>query len=346
MSWYNTQGQDQDHVLFSKVRYIRNIAKQNFCHLIDEKRASETFAKLESILQKNGFRGEKLGTEKTHTLLSLREKQFIESDHVFSGRCRALYLNEPCNLTVALGGDNYITISSIVSGRSVEEAMNIASRAEELFDREIDLAYSESIGYLSPVSSDSGSGVCFSSALYLPSLKSCGCDSQLRGMTASVGITLEPMFSEAAGGIYIMSYVPHFLACEKSAASFFANAVSRMIELERKSLSELYSGSKDILYDRARKAMGILLYSDILSESELIKYLSEIRLCLVTSETHPESLPDIATLNYLCAEGMSSSVIASSKAVCISSLDCDRARAKLVSAYIKHKKEAGDSNGK
>ncbi len=346
MSWYNTQGPDGDHVLFSKVRYIRNIAKQNFCHLIDAKRAGDVFSKLETILQKNGFRGEKLGTGATHALFSLAEKQFIDIDLIYSERQRALYLNEPCNLTVALGGENYITISSIVAGSSVDEAKNMASGAEELIDRETDLAYSESIGYLSPCISDCGSGMCFSAALYLPSLRNSDCFNMLRRDISKKGMYLEPMLRSSLGDIYILSYIPHYLSSENDASLFFSSTVSSVIQREKELLSSAYSDSLDTILNTAHRAMGAMIYSDVLSESELISYISDIRLCHALSRTSQASLPSIKDLNYLCAEGLNYSVITSSKQDCSSQDDCDRARARLVSAYIKHKNEAEVKNVK
>ena len=346
MSWYNTQGPDQNYVLFSKVRYIRNIAKQSFYHLADAKRSSEVFAKLESVLQKNGFRGEKLEPGATYALWALAEKQLIESDIVNSEKPRSLYLNEPCNLIVALGGENYITISSIVAGSSVDEAKNMASGAEELLDREIDFAYSENIGYLSPICADCGSGLCFSAGLYLPSLRLADSQDMLRLDLSKKGLYLTPMFSGCAGDIYILSYVPHYLACEKDATAFFSHTVSYITENENSALSSILANSSDILLNSARRALGALIYSDFLSENELLGYLSEIRICHCISTSTPDSLPSISALNYLCAEGLDYSVIVSSKESCSSDSDCNKARARLVSSYIKHKNEVDMSNGK
>ena len=173
MSWYTSTGSSPNHVLFSKVRYIRNEAKRSFYHLLDSKRAQETLNKLNSLLTSNGFRGETIAQGISPALLSLCEKQFIERDFAYSDRPRALYLNEPCNLLVAVGGRELISISSVTSGLSVIEAENMASKAEELIDREITFAYNDKLGYLSPSPECTGSGLYFSAALYLPSLRLC-----------------------------------------------------------------------------------------------------------------------------------------------------------------------------
>jgi len=143
MSWYNTQGPLCDHVLFSRVRYVRNIAKQSFYPLIDQKRGAEVTARLDAILSKSGFHSERVAPGVSAQILSLSEKQFVSRDFVYSEKPRALYLNEPCNMIVSVGGDNYISISSVVSGAAISEARNMAAGAEELIDREIAFAYLE-----------------------------------------------------------------------------------------------------------------------------------------------------------------------------------------------------------
>lgn len=340
MSWYNTQGPLWDLVLFSKVRYIRNIAKHSFYPNADIKRGAESSARLDAILQKNGFRADKLAQGVSAKVLSLAEKQFVERDFLYSDKGRTLYLNEPCNLTVALGGDNFISISSIVSGANISEARNMAMGAEELIDREIPFAYLEGIGYLSPRVADCGSGVEFSSAVYLPSIRLC---SNNASITAAIptGMTLRPMISgkENAGDLYILSYIPHYLASEESAAKFFSESVLSIVENEKSRIGMIVKNQDKTIFDRARRALGLLLYSSTLTQNEMLRLLSDIRLYLCSCATENESLPKIQSLNYLTCEGLSASVLISSKEKCESASDCDRARATLVSSYIEHKNE-------
>ncbi len=338
MSWYNTQGNCQNFVLFSKVKYKRNLAKQVFYPLADTKRREEALSKLEGILQKNGFRSEKLPSGVDPTILSLAEKQFVERDLVYSDKPRALYLNEPCNLFVSLGGDDYITISSVTSGLSVKEARNMAGGAEEILDRESDFAYSDNIGYLAPRCSDCGSGMSLSAAVYLPSLRIKGEGAPLYRYLYCKGISIEPMFktNKAPGDVYILSYIPHYLCDEDSAASFFERTVSAVADYERGRLTLIFKDMQGEVYTNARRALGALLYTDPISEAEMLEHLSSIRIfhCLGGDTSKP--LPSITTLNYLFTEGLSCSVITSSKAVCTTQTECDSARAQLISSYLEH----------
>ena len=339
MSWYNTQGPLSDFVLFSRVRYIRNIAKQAFRPGLDAKRASDTSSRLDAILTKNGFHCDRPTSGATLQLLSLAEKQFVTRDFVYSDKPRALYLNEPCNLVLAVGGENYISISSIMSGASVGEARRSAAVAEELIDRELPFAYLEGIGYLSPNTEECGSGLEFSSAIYLPSLRRVSGGIRPEAL-APAGMSLAPMFSKQdESDFYVLSYTPHYLSSEEDAARYFGGAVEVLVTEEKARLVPLIKKSEGEIYGMARRALGLLLYSDRISEGEMLKLLSEIRLSLCTSEGGVEGLPTIQTLNYLLADGLSASVCYTSREKCQSAEDCDRARSRLIQSYIEHKNE-------
>ena len=341
MSWYNTQGPLCDHVLYSRVRYIRNIAKQGFYHLIDQKRGADVRAKLDAILTKSGFHSESVAPGVSAQMLSLFEKQFVTRDFVYSDKPRALYLNEPCNMIASLGGDNYISISSVVSGASVLEARNMAAGAEELIDREISFAYLEGIGYLSPNPADCGSGLELSSCLYLPSLRLSGSFSSLAHSLSLGGISLYPMLAgqENAGDLYVMSYIPHYLSDEGAATRHFNDTLLSLVEKEKARLGIISKDNDKNIFDAARRALGTLLYCASLSESEMLSLISEIRLYLCTAEVTEGALPSLQTLNYLSCEGLSASVIASAKEKCTTEADLERARAAFVSSYIEHKNE-------
>ncbi len=342
MSWYTTSGSSPDHVLFSKVRYVRNEAKRNFYHLLDTKRAQETLNRLNSLLTSNGFRGEAVAQGISPAMLSLSEKQLVERDFVYSDRQRALYLNEPCNLLVAIGGRDLISISSVTSGLSVIEAENMASKAEELIDRETTFAYNDKLGYLSPSTASVGSGLTFSAALYLPTLKTEGELERARQKLTPHGLSLDPMFVHVCHhpDLYLLSYTPYYLANEDAAAVFFSDAVSAAVSLEKERMGMIFKEQDRIIHDRARRSLGILLYSESITEGEMLERLSDIRLALcIIKDGASKELPSVQDVNYLCAEGLNSSVTASAKEGCTSQEECDILRAALIRRYINHKNE-------
>jgi len=330
-----------DHVLFSRVRYVRNIAKQSFYPLIDQKRGAEVTARLDAILSKSGFHSERVAPGVSAQILSLSEKQFVSRDFVYSEKPRALYLNEPCNMIVSVGGDNYISISSVVSGAAISEARNMAAGAEELIDREIAFAYLEGIGYLSPNPLECGAGLEFSACLYLPSLRISGLFPSLSHSLSLIGLSLCPMFDgkDNAGDLYTVSYIPHYLCDEGAAAEFFSDTLLSLVEKEKARLGIISKNDDKNIFDRARRALGSLIYCTTLTEREMMSLISDIRLSVCSADVTDGALPGIQTLNYLSVEGLSASVVASAKEKCLSQDDCSHARATFVSSYIEHKNE-------
>ncbi len=341
MSWYNTTGPCQNYVLFSKVRYTRNIAKQNFYHLIDQKRSEDVRIKLDMLLQSNGFRCEKLLPGVSVSMLSLAEKQFLERDIIYSDKPRALYLNEPCNLLVAYGGDNYLTVTSIVAGLSIEEAGNMASGAERLCDGEIPFAYNGKLGYLTPMIRECGSGITFSSALYLPSLRLYGDAGIFTASSLQNDMHLTKMFCDGDknGDLYILTHTPHYLSSEESSMRYFTDTVSHICDREKARLDAMLKGCKADVKNSALRAYGMLRFSESLSEREMRALISDIRLyhCIATDTS--SRISSIQALNFLSAEGLNASVAASQKEGCTSQEECDIARALFVSRYIQHKNE-------
>ena len=299
-------------------------------------------SKIDSLLTSNGFRGESDISGINCAMVSLCEKHFIEKDFAYSTSARSLYINEPCNLFVAIGGSDLISIASVTAGLSVGEALNMAAKAEELLDRELSFSYSEKIGYLSPSPKNCGSGLTFSALLYLPSLRLFGRTELVRRALCDRGISLSPLFSyaEEKNDLYLISFTPYRFADESAAASLFSDAISALCDNESKTLGIILSEKGKIIYAQARRALGALLYCESISECEMLDLISAIRLsrCISNEETC-SALPSFEELNFLCSEGLNASVAASAKEGCNSIEECDILRAELIKKYINHKSE-------
>ncbi len=345
MPWYNTEGPCSDYVLFSKVRYIRNLANTPFYKNADAASCAELSSRIDALLSKNGFTGEKSAVSDNNTLLALAEKQLADPGFLLpQGRTRmprALYLNEPCNLVIAVGGLDTVSISSLTSGLSVNEAKNIASGAEELIDKEIGFAYSDKLGYLSPRVALCGSGVELSAALFLPTLSLEGRFEELRASLERVGLHLSPLFDKRnSGDIYIISWIPPHLCDESAAVGFFSEILKKTVDEERGRLHMLFPDVERIIEEGALRALGTLLWSARLTLDELMSLISDIRLYLCLAKDKSKAkLPGFSSLSLLLAEGQDCSLAASSGGGCTSQDACDRARAELVKKYIELQKE-------
>jgi len=305
----------------------------------DAKKIADLYAKIDKLLLGNGFRAEKLQSCAAIACHALAEKQIVDASISMGDGARTVYINEPCNLSVSLGGRDLISIQSVMSGRAVTEAKNSAAVAEQMLDGEITFAYSERIGYLCQNPELCGSCFELSAALFLPSLRLLGIFDEVRRQLLSRGAVLSPMFHhrELAGDLYVLSYVPPYLVCEESATLHFDAIVGELAAREEKNERMLFPDAEDKLSDCAMRAMGILKYATKMSESEMLCLLSDVRLAASLCSDRSIPLPSMTDLNFLSVEGLSCSLMSGSAQKCATAEELDAARAAFLKKYISAK---------
>lgn len=343
MSWYNTNESSNTHILWSRVRYSRDLAALPFKRDVgtQSRDTSERYAKTDSELNElminNGFHEEILPTGLCAEACALAEKQFVSFAFVQADRSRAVYFNEPCSLTIFTGGESYMTVQALLAGSSLVEARKIASEAEEMLDREFEFAYSDKLGYLSSDISKCGSGVEFSVSLFLPSLRHGTRLQEFRCDAEAFGASFSPFMSkyENAGDIYIVSYRPSFLSDEEFTVRSFASFIESLVENEKKSERIIFANKSTLIVDRAWRAFGALAYAKSLDEDEMLSLLSRIRISLCLEQTKNYAPPcDLQSLNLLLAEGLNNSVISGASGGCANSEECKTVRAKYVNSCM------------
>ena len=333
MSWFTTEGKHPHHVIFSKTTFVRNLSGMPFTKKMGDKSIDSFFKKADALLSKNGFRSDILSESDPIYPLSLAEKGFIDNGMLTSSPRRAVYFNEPCSLSVSLGGRDLISISSLVSGLAMTETRNIAISAEELLDREFEFAYNEQTGYLSATPSLCGSGAMFSAMLFLPALVSQGEIADLRRSCAELGASLEPAFIHRGGNLYFISHTPSHLCNETHAAEGFSALIEAIIDRETTLEGIIAEGNGRIIVDRAWRAYGQMLYARLLDESDLLTLSSALRFSLAATEGKAKLPPvTVKELNLMLGECLNASITATSG--CNSDEEIATSRAEIVSKMI------------
>ena len=234
MSWFETEGRYPHHVIFSQVNYKRNPAALPFVARADKKSLESAAERIGSLLIKNGFHREDITEGDTVQLYALAEKGYIDRDLLLPSPIRSVYFNEPCSLAITVGGRDMITVRAILSGAAITDAKNIASGAEELLDREIEFAYSDTFGYISASAESCGSCAELSSLLYLPSLSRGGDMSSALLRLSRSGVTLTPFYldRENSGDLYYLSHRPSHICDESLAVASLDRLISAIVEDE------------------------------------------------------------------------------------------------------------------
>lgn len=332
MSWYNTDGNACEHVLFSKFTYTRNLANTLFSQAIDKKKMSEILALTDALLKKNGFHQKDVSAR---SILAYYEKQYIEPDVSIAGGERAVYFNEPCSLSLSIGSANLFNVYAILPGASISEAHKLASSVEQLLDSELDFAYSQKAGYLSPIPHLCGSGSRISTALYLPLLKRNDKITSVMASLYSFGAALHPLFSHKSfGDIYIMSYTLPKDRDEASAISLCERLVTDIVALEHEQQSSLSEGELEDISELSHRAIGVLEYATGVTEEEMLELISQIRLSLCLGKALPKDLRP-STLNNMLIESLSAVLCADSRGKITSEKELAARRASVIKKLLR-----------
>lgn len=333
MSWYNTEGKSPCVAIYSRTRFFRNVSGIPFPHRAGEKLTEPYFTRIETLLHKNGFHKEQIGREERVKALSFAEKGFLSSDDPIT-RCD-IYFNEPCSLSVAVGGRDLISISSLLSGRAITDTRNIASSAEQLLDGELEFAYSEALGYISSSPHLCGTASEFSTLLFLPATEENGEIDRLTLFCRRFGAELSPTFSyNDCVSFYTLTSYPSRSLDETAAAVAFDALVTKIIDNEISLQRIIFSEKSRIIIDKAWRAFGTLLYARRLDEYDLLTLSSSIRFALSATDDHSKLPPlKITDLNFLLGECLNAS-IASRKSSAITTEELEKSRAEIVSGLL------------
>ena len=281
MAWYHMTGQDQDVVLYTDVRLVRNLHAYPFTHRLDAAGAKEIITSVGGVLEENGFCKIDFADISRTEAYSLVERQYATLGFVKESLPHALYLNEPCSMSAMLCEENHISLQCILAGRALSEAYASVNRVEGQLDERFNIAFAEGLGYLSPSPLNTGSGLQISTLLCLPSMTEAGqIDRLIKGLS-EIGVGLRAILDEKGhnvGSLFYMSYRPQFHQGEASALAFVEGILSTIISEERSVQHASVSPAAEQRADRIMRAIGTLHHALLIQVPELLNLLADVRL--------------------------------------------------------------------
>ena len=281
MAWYHVPGNDQDVVICTQVRMARNLAEFPFPARLDASGAREIITRVGGVLEKNGFsRTDFEGISRT-VAYALVEKQYASPGFVGERIPHALFLNEPCNLSVMVCEEDHIRLQAVYPGLSLRDALDGVSGVESILDAAFTLAFDGRLGYLTQSPAELGTAMRASVMLCLPMLARGGRIDALSSMLGRMGLSLRAMSDRdhtCTGTLFRLSARKTLGVSEEEVVDTLEEAVHRLVDQERR-LRTMVSGAElDRLTDRVRRAEGILSAAHLLSADELLSLHTDVRL--------------------------------------------------------------------
>lgn len=281
MAWYHIPGNRQDTVISTRVRFARNLADYPFTSRLDAPRAREIVARVGEVLESNGFSKIDFADISRTTAQSLVEKHYASPAFVRESLPHALFLNEPCNLSVMVCEEDHIRLQCILSGLSLQDAYAGACKMETLLDGALTFAFDKQLGYLTGCPTNLGTAMRASVMLCLPLLTAGRRMEALALQLGQMGLLLRGLYGEgssAVGGLCQLSNRVTLGLTEEEILERLGMAVDQVIATEEKLRGGITGVDADKLTDRVRRAEGILRYAHTLTAGELVGFLADLRL--------------------------------------------------------------------
>ncbi|MEZ3421783.1 MAG: ATP--guanido phosphotransferase, partial [Eubacterium sp.] len=174
--WYNGGGADNDVVLFSKIRLARNLNDTPFKSRMSREIKKNTVKKLYASVKNSELAGDfnliDLSALSDIEAVSYAEKQLISPE--FAKEKGAFLLSSNEDVSVMLCEEDHIRITAFAGGLATEEAYALANKTDDVFIRNLPVAYDERLGFLTASPINLGTGLKGSVALHLPAINSNG----------------------------------------------------------------------------------------------------------------------------------------------------------------------------
>ena len=334
-SWSRGAGPDADVVVSSRVRLARNLARIHFPGRESPEEATEVLTLVERAVGILGpgwdfYRMAQLPSTDRRVLV---EKHLISPQLARQPQAAALAVSSDERASLMVNEEDHLRLQVMESGRSLAPAWQAADEMDNRLEADLEYAFDADLGYLTACPTNLGTGMRASAMVHLPVLALAGRVGALLQAVTKIGYAVRGLYgegTEAVGNLFQISNQRTLGMAEEDIVGHLDQVLAQVIQAERESRHELRGQSPDHLADRVGRAHGVLLGARILSTSEAMRLISDIRLGVALGLL-PEV--DYGTLNALwviCRTGY----LTRSAGHEMSALERDVMRARLVREHL------------
>lgn len=276
--WYNSQGNDSDVVLASRITLVRNIKSMPFpCRMSNDVRKS-LCKRLYAALQNSKLAGEfeliELDKIKDIEKIALAEKGLINANMAKQGGYGALLVSRDKSVSIMLCEEEHICITVNTAGLDLHTAYKKADEIDDIFIENMSIAFDERLGFITSNPMHLGTGMRITAVLHLPAISERGMLSSLANMVTKLGFSIKAVYGD--GAFYELSNELSLGITEKSAMENLAAICEQVIKQERAFRDDLIN--YDEFQDKIFRAMGTLKMARQLSSKEFYSLISLVRL--------------------------------------------------------------------
>jgi protein arginine kinase len=285
-SWIETQTENQDVVLSSRIRLARNLKNAPFPNKLDEEEGKDIVKNVEDAFYSSPYTEEKFKTIylwQNEDIIneSYFEKHLISKRLISNKKEAAFIVDEDETVSIMINEEDHLRLQAITGGLNLKEAFNYINKLDDLLEERLDYAFDEKLGYLTSCPTNLGTGLRASVMLHLPALTANNEIVGLLNALTQVGMTIRGLYGEgsrAEGNLYQISNQTTLGLSEEEILTNLAGVINQVINRENMAREMILSKNRYEIEDKIFRSIGILKSAVMLSSKECLNLLSNVRL--------------------------------------------------------------------
>ncbi len=230
----------------------------------------------------------------------LKERRLTSME--FGRKGSGLLVAEKEHVAIMVNEEDHLRIQAMDSGLCLGKILEVISAVDLDLEKRLDYAFSPQYGYLTACPSNVGTGMRASVMLHLPGLCLMDEIDQVINGFHRTGFEVRGILGEgsvSSGNIFQISNRVTLGINEKNTVSTLERVSEEVIDHELNARGRLLNTRREIVRDHVSRALGVLLYAELLSSREAIDLLSALKLGVemgIVKNITLEELDDICVL--------------------------------------------------
>ncbi|MBQ8197112.1 MAG: ATP--guanido phosphotransferase [Clostridia bacterium] len=269
------------NIITSRVRLARNLVGYPF-RVKDVAEARDIIKKVNRALIKcDTFNLYNVGNLDAITLEAMKERHLISQNLIDNPECGAALINQDESVSIMINEEDHVREQCFMKGLRLSEAYKTLDKIDDELTKNLDVAYSGQLGFLTACPTNLGTGLRASVMMFLPALTESGKIGALVEEVSRLGLTVRGLYGEgsnAEGFMYQISNEVTLGVKEIDIIRLVEQTVTRICRAERDEMQRLYLRNELKTMDRARKAYGVLTNAVLLDYSEFLSNIAQVKL--------------------------------------------------------------------
>ena len=284
--WLKGTGPNSEIVISSRVRLARNLEKIIFSNWANKKQKGQALAVIDPVVKDLDFIKDKGLILRVADIPSI-DRQFLVERHLISreqvadvdSKAVAISSDEACSIMI--NEEDHLRLQVLQPGLNLDECWKKIGAIDGILSKKLNFAFSVKWGYLTSCPTNTGTGMRASVMLHLPALVSTKQINRVIQAIIKLGLTVRGLFgegTEASGNFFQISNQVSLGRSEEEIIDNIKRIITQVLEYELNARQSLIKQNKSGLADQVWRSYGILKNAHIISSSETIELLSNVRL--------------------------------------------------------------------